>query len=417
MYKKIDNCRVCNLKNFISVINLGTQSLTGVFPATNEEVATTPVEVVRCTNPECGLIQLNHSYNTSEMYSDRYGYRSSLNNSMLSHLRGLYEELMAYQSGILSDNDLIIDIGSNDASFLNFFKESNKKLDLIGIDPVGNKYKEAYNNMTLIPEFFGSPEVTSKLQNKRAKIITSIAMFYDLEDPVTFAKQIEESLDGVYGIWCFEQAYTPETIKTNDFTVCCQEHCLFLTLNTVKNILDKTNLRIFDVSFNKSNGGSFRVFAASLFSSRFQPRMEKIEKILKDEKEFLDHKDTFTDFRGYVGIEKSKLLFLLKEIKNKGETILGLGASTKFNVLLQYYGITSDLLPAIGEVNTEKVGKTTPGTKIPIITEEEVFNKKPDYIIIGPYHFKDFFLNHDKIKEFRQAGGKVIFPLPCLEIL
>lgn len=420
MYKKIDRCRVCGNQKLEKFLDLGSQALTGVFPKPGEIVNYMPVEAVVCTGnyPEvCNLIQLNHTYNLHQMYGDNYGYRSGLNASMVSHLRGIVDDLIKRQLPILKAGDLVLDIGSNDCTLLKFYIDLKLDLNLIGIDPTGNKFKEYYpKEVSLIPDFFGSTTVTKKLNGKKAKIITSIAMFYDLEDPISFCRQIAECLDPVHGVWVFEQAYGPTTLEKNGIDCFCQEHLEYYGLRQIKWILEKAGLVVHDVSMNESNGGSFRVTAVNSISSRFgSPNQDKINKILDQEGEFFKTPTVFEDFKKRLDIEREALLDFLAQCKKGGKVVLGLGASTKFNVLLQYYKIDANLISHIAEVNPFKFGRVTPGTNIPIISEAQAEKLAPDYYIVGPYHFKENFVR--RMQPFLKNGGKLIFPLPSLEIV
>lgn len=417
MYKKINKCRVCGNPNLEKIIDLGVQKLTGIFPLPGEHVDEMPMEVVRCAGEfpnVCNLIQLSNTFNLNSMYGDTYGYRSGLNLSMVNHLNGIVDQ--AVQLVGLQDGDLILDIGSNDSTLLQRYKTHSNSLNLVGIDPTGTKFKDMYpEDIKLIPEFFGTEEVTKKLGTKKAKIITSISCFYDLEDPIAFAKEVAKSLD-VNGLWIFEQAYTPASITTNGFDVICAEHLLFYSLQQIQFILERAGLTIYDVSFNSCNGGSFRVFAGSELSSKWGPvNKDKIEKVLEDERGFYSDPDLFKKFNENIEKEKDKLLEFLNESKTQGKLVVGLGASTKGNVLLQHFGITSELLPFIAEVNEFKFGKVTPGTNIPIISELEASKLNPDFYLILPWHFKTTFTS--KFKTFLEQGGKLVFPLPNFEIV
>ena len=419
MYKKIDHCRICGNKNLTKFLDLGTQALNGVFPLPGESVGSMPVEAVYCSGhyPEvCNLIQLNHTYQLSSMYGDNYGYRSGLNNSMVEHLRGIVGDALDLQKGILQDGDLIIDIGSNDSTLLRSYKKFDKKLDLVGIDPTGLKFKEHYSDdIKLIPDFFGSPEVSAQLGGKKAKVITSIAMFYDLEDPISFCKEIEKCLDPVHGVWIFEQAYAPVTIEKNGIDCFCQEHLEYYGVRQIQWILQRAGLGIIKVDFNSANGGSFRVFASNLLSSRFQPDGEAINKIAEMEGDLFKTEEVFTQFSNRIEGEKNKLLAFLEQAKVEGKKVFGLGASTKFNVILQYYNVTPDLLPFISEVNEFKFGRLTPGTNIPIISEKEAEALAPDFYVVGPYHFKDNIIA--RMSTFLEKGGALVFPLPEFTIV
>lgn len=416
MYKEITKCRVCNNLNLKEILDLGDQVLNGIFPKPYETIDKSPLKLVICSGnyPECcNLVQLKHTYDLNKMYGDNYGYKSSLNNSMIKHLHSLVEDLLVLQGPILQDGDRVIDIASNDGTLLQKYLDFSKKLELIGVDPTALKFSEGYvSGITAIPKFFGTPEVTNLLSGKKAKIISSLSMFYDLEDPVSFCEEIVKCLDVVHGVWVFEQSYLPSMIRTNSFDTVVQEHLEYYGLRQIHWILQKVGLSIHKVEFNDCNGGSFRVYANNGLSSRFQPM--DLSEILKEE-EIYSQSLTFTSFKNKIKEEKIKLINLLQDIKSQGLTVAGIGASTKGNCLLQYYQITPELLPVIGEINDFKFGKMTPGTNIPIRPEDEVLKSNPDYLLIMPWHFKDFMKM--RFSEFVNQGGKIIFPLPTLTVI
>jgi len=402
-------CRICQNKNLIEVVNLGTQSLTGVFPKHKEDFITRgPLRIVKCVGDDCcGLVQLADSYDLNEMYGENYGYRSGLNASMVRHLNAKVEKLLSIAK--IEKGDLVIDIGSNDSTTL---KAYPNYYHLIGIDPSGLKFKEYYpTHVQLIPDFFSAKLIKEKVEEKKAKVITSFSMFYDLEEPQKFMQEIENVLDDE-GIWIFEQSYMPFMLEKNSYDTVCQEHLEYYALKQIKWMCDRVGLKIIDVEFNDVNGGSFSITASKKCSS-FPENIKQITEIL--ENELAMGLNTLKPWKEFVvRMEKTKeaLLSFLTQSKQDGKTVLGLGASTKGNVILQYCNITEELLPAIGEVNSDKCGCFTPGTLIPIVSQADVINAKPDYLLVLPWHFREFFVINPKFK-----GMKLVFPLPNLEIV
>ncbi len=409
MYKKISSCRICGNKVLTNFLNLGNQMLTGVFPKEKdkESVSSGPLELVKCNGENsCGLVQMQYSYSLSEMYGDNYGYRSGLNKSMVDHLHSKVSKIA--NSVKLNDDDLIIDIGSNDATTLKAYPQ--KKLDLVGIDPTGTKFNSYYpDNIKLIPDFFSSSLVKAKFGNKKAKVVTSFSMFYDLEEPLTFMKEVYEILDSK-GIWIFEQSYMPKMLEMNSFDTICHEHLEFYSLHQIKYMTDIVGFHIVEVDFNDINGGSFSITVRKKIGD--EQDEEKIKKILHQEIESgLSSMKPYEEFANRIDIATKKLIHFVKTQRAKGKMIAALGASTKGNVLLQYCNFTEDDISFIGEVNEEKLGCFTPGTFIPIISEKELLSKNPDYLIVLPWHFKDFFINNKKFSK-----TKLVFPLPEIEI-
>ena len=409
-YHAIEGCRVSGSSHIVTVLDLGTQALTGVFPKSPvDEVTQAPLELVWC--PDSGLLQLRHSYEPSEMYGENYGYRSGLNQSMVNHLtdKVRYLERMVR----LSPGDVVLDIGSNDATTLKAY--SAKDIRRIGIDPTGKKFSAFYpEEIRLVPDFF-SADAYRSIENKPARIVTSIAMFYDLESPIEFARQIESVL-APDGIWHFEQSYMPSMLRTNSYDTICHEHLEYYSLGVVRKILEESGLKIVDVVMNAINGGSFAVTAAKKDNHSIKQNHAVINWLLDQEDRMgLNTPRPYREFEERVFRHREDLTRLIRALNADGKKILGYGASTKGNVTLQFCGLTKEDIPAIAEVNVEKFGCYTPGTHIPIISEEEARAMKPDYFLVLPWHFKDGILRREQ--EFLANGGKMIFPFPEIEIV
>ena len=407
-YKELIKCRNCKSTNLEKVLELGDQHLTGVFPKSKKKKITKgPLSLLFCV--DCTLLQLAHSYDLNEMYGETYGYRSGLNDSMVSHLNQKIKKLELLVKP--NENDVVLDIGSNDATSLNSY---STKLFKIGIDPSAKKFKRFYKRDTkLIIDFF-SRKIFSKVTAKKAKIITSIAMFYDLEDPNKFVKDIYAVLDDE-GVWHFEQSYMPSMIKTNAYDTICHEHLEFYSLKVINELLIKNNFKIVDIEMNAINGGSFAITAAKK-SSGYNYNEVLVNWLLSLENEMnLSSIETYQNFARKVFQHKNNLFSLIKSLVGDGKRVIGYGASTKGNVILQYCGFNESLIPAIAEVNPEKFGSFTPGSNIPIISENEAKKMKPDYFLVFPWHFKHNILEREK--SFINQGGKFIFPLPEIEIV
>ncbi|MFN8289568.1 MAG: class I SAM-dependent methyltransferase [Chitinophagaceae bacterium] len=409
MYQEITRCRISGSTNLVNVLSLGEQYLTGVFPSAKEQAVTKgPVDMVWC--PDSGLVQMKQSYSLDEMYGDNYGYRSGLNQSMVSHLQ--QKVTMLLRKVPTRPGNIILDIGSNDATSLKCYPSSLRR---IGIDPTGKKFREYYtDDIALVPDFFTADNFRSIFGNEKATIVTSIAMFYDLEDPVKFATDIEAILADD-GVWHFEQSYLPSMLRTNSYDTICQEHLEYYSLLAVNYILEKAGLKVIDIEMNDINGGSFAITAAKK-SSALPVNQAVISWMLEEEIRMgLNTERPYREFAERVAAHRDSLLSLLEKLKNDGKKIIGYGASTKGNVLLQYCGIDTRYLDCIAEVNEQKFGSFTPGTLIPIVSEAEARAMKPDYLFVLPWHFRNSILGREK--EYRAAGGKFIFPLPFIEIV
>ncbi len=409
MYTEISKCRISGSSNLKTVLSLGEQYLTGVFPKNKDEKITKgPLDLVWC--PDSGLLQMKQSFSLDEMYGDNYGYRSGLNKSMVKHLTHKIHGLEKLAE--LKENDLVIDIGSNDATSLKAYKTKCRR---VGIDPTGTKFKEYYtDDITLIPRFFSADAFKEIFGDARAKIITSIAMFYDLESPKNFVEDIEKCLEDD-GLWHFEQSYMPSMLRTNSYDTICHEHLEFYSFQVVHDLLLSCNMRVVDVQMNAVNGGSFAVTACKQ-NAKYKSNTPIINWMLKQEEEMgLATEKPYKEFEERVFRHRKNLVDLVEALVQDGKKIFGYGASTKGNVLLQFCNFTTEHIPYIAEVNTQKFGCYTPGTLIPIISEEEARAMKPDYFLVLPWHFKNSIIEREQ--EYLENGGKFIFPLPEIEIV
>jgi NDP-4-keto-2,6-dideoxyhexose 3-C-methyltransferase len=406
LFKKVERCRICGNPQLVCVLDLGEQMLTGVFPRSkNAKITTGPLRLVKCVGDDksCGLLQLEHSYELAEMYGENYGYRSGLNASMVAHLRGKVKRILGLIN--LRESDLVVDIGSNDSTTLQAYP---KGLDLVGIDPTGVKFSPFYpEHIKLIPDFFSASLFRDRFPGKNAKVVTSFSMFYDLENPLSFMKDVHEVLADD-GIWVFEQSYMPTMLKMNSYDTVCHEHLEFYALRQIKWMTDRVGFKILDVEFNDINGGSFSVTASK--ANGDSTVVPLVQKILDRETELkLDELAPFQDFANRVARSKHDLLEFIRTARHGGKTVAALGASTKGNVLLQYCGLTEKDIVSIGEVNSDKFGCYTPGTWIPIVPETELLDMNPNYLLVLPWHFRRAFE-----ARINRPYSKLVFPLPEL---
>ena len=408
-YTGLSECRVGGGTSLVTVLDLGEQALTGVFPKSPDaEVTVGPLRLVWC--PDSGLLQLAHSYDVGEMYGENYGYHSGLNQSMVRHLTQKIHELERFAD--VKAGDAVLDIGSNDATSLKAYRTAG--ISRTGMDPTGHKFGRFYTDgISLVPDFF-SARAYFAAGGKPAKVVTSIAMFYDLEDPIAFARQVAEVL-APGGVWHFEQSYMPSMLRMTSYDTVCHEHLEYYSLTVVQNILAAAGLKAVDVKMNAINGGSFAVTAVRTEDPR-RGSEGVIDWLLGQEARMgLETSRPYRDFEERVYRHRSDLMRLLRTLSADGKTVLGYGASTKGNVVLQFCGVTAAEMPAIAEVNPDKFDSYTPGTKIPIIPEAEARAMQPDYFLVLPWHFKEGIIQREA--EFLARGGRMIFPFPEIEIV
>lgn len=410
-YQTIDRCRVCGNRKLVPILSLGEQALTGVFPKSKEEpVASGPLELIRCEESSssdcCGLVQLRQTYNKTKMFSDDYGYRSGLNRSMVEHLRERVAQILKFVT--LRPGDLVLDIGSNDGTLLGFYPSDG--IQLVGVDPTGLTFQGYYPpGVELIADFFRAELIQERTGTRKAKVITSIAMFYDLDCPLDFMAQIYSILADD-GIWVFEQSYLPTLLQMNAYDTVCHEHLEYYRLKSILWMTRKTGFKIVSLERNSINGGSFCVTVAKK-KSPYPEQTALVEQWLKEEEALkLSTSEPYDAFGCRVQDHRQRLGGMLTEIKTNGQKIVGYGASTKGNVVLQYCRLNQNDLPCIGEVNEKKFGRFTPGTQIPIVSEDQAKSLRPDVLMVLPWHFKPFFLR--KEEAYLRSGGKILFPLP-----
>ena len=406
---KINKCRICYSNTFIKLFSLGKLSFTGKFSKSYKK--TIPKESLNLTMcKKCKLVQLDRNFNPKFLYSQDYGYRTGINKTMTEHVKKVVNEGIKIVKP--KNGDFVLDIASNDGTLLSFY---NKNLKTVGIDPLINKYKKFYQKIDFkISDFFSYSSLKKNKVVKKFKIITALSMFYDLKDPNYFLRDLKKILNQD-GIFILEHADLLSIVKNCLFDTICHEHLEYYSTKVIINLMKNHDLRVFDIKKNKTNGGSMRYLICHL-NSKFKTNKKKINFILNQENIIrLGNRETFIKFKKKIDNTKLKTKLLLNKIIEKNNIVHGYGASTKGNVLLQYFNINKNLISVIAEKNKQKFNNYTPGTKIKIISEQLSRKIKPDYYFVLPWHFKNEIL--DREKKIRKKGTKFIFPLPKLEVI
>jgi SAM-dependent methyltransferase len=411
----IKHCRICGNTNLIPVIDIGEQYLSSIFPKDlnyKNELKKTPLRIFQCVKTgenECGSLQLAHDYDLTEMY-ENYPYTSSSNSSMKKILENVANSGKALNN--LQTGDTVLDIGCNDCTLFDYFKDD--KLNLIGIDPAKNiKSVVESGNIKVLKDYFTADNFY-KISKDKAKLAFGIAMFYHLHDPVSFCKDLENVLDD-NGVAIIQMAYLPAMIKTNMYDNIVHEHAGYYGVQHMKWIMEKAGLKLFDVELNDVYGGSFRVFAKKKDNTNFKST-KRLEDILDTEiQEGIFDTKTYTGFMDRIDETKNDLKFLLKSIKRKGKKVWIYGASTKGNTIMQFCNIGKDLVEAAADSNPFKFNKYMIGTDIPIVDEKELRKVKPDYLLALPYSFVEGFKIREK--ELLKGGTQFIVPLPEVKIV
>ena len=400
-------CRVCASSAVFEVMHLGDLAFTGTFPLPGEDVPSGRLTLAVCD--DCGLVQLADTFPLEQLYGDNYGYRSGLNAGMVRHLQSTVAGL---ERLLPLDGAVVLDIGSNDGTTLGAYRSDVVR---IGIDPTSEKFAEFHPpGMTAVASFF-SEDAYWAVSNRPARVVTSIAMFYDLEFPIGFARDVHRVLESD-GLWHLEVAYAPKMLRNGAYDTICHEHLEYYSLSSLAFILAEAGFKIVHAATNGTNGGSIAVTAAKA-GSRWAPDTTFVPWMLAAEKRHrVNAAESWVLFGERVREHQYDLLGLLSALRVKGKaTIHGLGASTKGNVLLQSTGIGTQLVDAIGDVNPYKYGRVTPGTHIPIQSEADTLAARPDYLLVLPWHFRDGLLQ--RLSGYLADGGRVIFPLPDIEVV
>lgn len=410
-------CRVCGSGALTNVINLGEQYLQGAFVKPDDlppPFRKIPTSLVRCDpmNDEkaCGLLQMEYTVPPAILYST-YWYRSGTNNTMRNHLGGIVKDAMQM---VGKTGARVLDIGCNDGTLLSKYPPDFAKF---GIDPSNVVYEGEKSDVEVIQDTFPSQELEKSLEGIPCDIITSIAMFYDLEDPIDFAKNIKKIL-APEGIWIFEMSYMPTMLEKCSYDTICHEHLEYYSLAVIEYIVQKAGLKICNAVLNDSNGGSIRCFATheTTFSHKNDQFLHNLHALRQKEFDLaLETDKPYRNFQERINIHREELNTLLKQLRNKGKKIHVYGASTKGNTILQWCGIDQRIIDVAAERNPVKYGASTLGTDIPIVSEIDSRQAEPDYYLVLPWHFKIEILEREK--DMLAKGVGFIFPLPTIEIV
>ena len=404
--KKIKFCRNCKSRHLEFLFSLGMLSYTGKFPQNIKfNIKSEKLNLVKCKR--CNLVQLDRNFNPNYLYNEDYGYRSGINKTMINHLSETAIKLSKIVK--LKKGDFVLDIASNDGTLLNAYK--TKGINTVGIDPILKKFKIYYKKINFgISDFFSCRSIVkAKIKNK-FKAITALSMFYDLDDPNKFLSDIEKIIDKKDGVFLLEHADLLSIIKNNLFDTICHEHLEYYSSDVIIQMAKNNNLKVYDIEYNKVNGGSARYYICHK-NAVYKDKKARIKKVLKEEIKFgLKNKNTYKMFFIKIKKIKKKLKIKLRKIKKNKKIIHGYGASTKGNVLLQFFNIGKETIDYIADRNPLKSGCFTPGTKIKIVNEKFSRSINPDYYLVLPWHFKKEILEREK--KMINKGTKFIFPLP-----
>ena len=395
---KINKCRLCKNKKLKQIYNFGNHYVSNfVNKASIKKGIKAPLNLVYCKN--CQLLQLEHSAPQELMYKKFYWYKSGITKTMRDGLKELYQDIK--KNCEIKSGDVILDIGANDGTFLKYFKKD--KIITIGCEPAKNLKSELKKNCHFMINDFWHTKHLKKIPTKykKLKVISAIGMFYDLEDPSEFIKHAADALDDD-GIFVAQLMCSHSMFKINDLGNICHEHLEYYSYNSLRYLFEKNGLKIFKMSENKINGGSYRIYCK-----------KNIKKSIKY-KEQAGYSEIIK-FVKRVKQNKERTVKFIKENVKSGKKIFLYGASTKGNTLLQYYGLTNKEIPLASERTQVKWGKYTIGSGVKIISEENARKLNPDYFFVMPYGFINEFVKREK--KWLNLGGKFILPYPKFKIL
>ncbi len=412
--KKRETCRVCKSNKLIPILSLGTQFVTNFVEEPNEDYVKGPLELVLCNVKDggCGLLQLRHTVERDVLYK-KYWYKSGISTTMVKALADIASS--AERLIKLSPGNIVVDIGSNDGTLLRQYKTQG--LTTVGFEPSNLWKLGTKGNSKIINDYFSYDRFRKEFGNKKARLITSVAMFYDLEDPDAFVEDIRKCLDKD-GAWIIQMNYLGLMLENNTFDNISHEHLEYYSLLSLSNLLERHRMEAFDVELNDVNGGSFRIYVRHKGQNvkGFSGHEERLKRQKSyEEKMGFGNSKVYDKFAERIEKTKSDLITFLKQEVKKGKKIFIYGASTRGLVVLQYFGIDKTLIKGAADMNPDKWGKYIVGTGIPIMSVEEYRKEKPDYLLVLPYHFIEEIKNQEK--NFLKAGGRMIVAIPEFRII
>jgi len=373
-----------------------------------------PLDLVRCSPEDdenaCGFVQLRHTTPYDLLYRE-YFYKSGVNRTMTEHLKGIVESIT--EAVDLAEGDIVVDIGCNDGTMLSFYPAA---LTRVGFEPALNLREEVSAlGISVIPDYFNHEDYLA-LYSQKARVVTSIAMFYDLDDPNAFVDSVRRVLRED-GLWVIEMSYFPSMLAANAFDTVVHEHLGYYTIHIMDYLLRRHGFSILKAELNDINGGSFRLYCAhtSAVGEYYEVDKSVYELSVKEFELALETDKPYQQFAARIERIRAQVRDFLETAIQEGKRTYVYGASTKGNSLLQYMGVSERLIVAAAERNPYKWGKYWRGPGMQVVSEEEARATKPEYFLVLPWHFKEEFLEREQ--EFLRQGGKFIFPLPEFEVI
>jgi len=389
--KKVNVCRSCGYDNMPTVFDMGDLKINAFMKEPNTDVGTAPLTLVHC--PECDLIQLDHTVREQELY-ENYWYLSRLNKKIVDNLESITKAVT------INDGDIVLDIGANDGTLLSFYPDTVTR---VGCDPAKNIHNELVKHTDImIPDFFNWDNWIRHVGlTRRANVITTVAMFYDLDDPNAFVQDIVRVLSKD-GVWLCQLMTARPMLDSNDLGNIIHEHIEYYSYKSLVTLMERHGLEIYKVRENDINGGSYQ-----LFIRHYNTGSVDFQEDISSER--------ISAWADNIATNRTDTMeFIHREVAN-GKKIYIMGASTKGNTIMQYYGLDSDTITGAAEIHPDKVGKYLVGSSIPIVHEDDA-KKDADYFLVFPFHFKELFVNKI-MKDWIAEGGQLIFCTPKFEVV
>ncbi len=404
-YTTRTTCRICDDSALppIKILDLGKTPLADKFKKREtQQEESFPLRIAYC--PNCHLVQLIDDVNEEVLWNDQYAFYTGASPSSLKYFEQYASEVISRFQDLVR-NGLTVEIASNDGTFLKYFSEGKYKV--LGIEPTKNTAEVAIRSgvLTLVELFTSrlADDVVKRMG--QASVIVGSNVLAHVPDLNDFVKGIKTLLTPD-GVAIFEVQYFPHLLFNNAFDHVYHEHRSFFSLHPLIKLFEQHNMKIFDVQEADTQGGSIRIFVTKQKKKTVNPL---VYLMLKKEVQLgIRDKTLYEGMSYHAEYMKDKLLKLLESLKAQGRTVYGFGASAKGNTLLNYCGITQDLLPVIVDLTPFKIGKFTPGTSIPVVSGEGL--KAPDYYLVLVWNYLPGILAREK--EYLRKGGHFIVPIP-----
>lgn len=419
-FKEISTCKICGSHDLTDVIHIPPQHLSATFVKDNSKCEISnikvPMTLTLCDKNKdskaCGLLQMREEVEPDLLYR-QYFYRSSVSQTMREDLLDVVKDIQSRAN--LKKNDLVVDIGANDFTMLGFYPDTVKR---VGFEPAQNiDWSHVDESVTVINDYFNAAAFKKVFGDRKAQAFSCCAMFYDLSNPNAFVREVKELLSAD-GVWCIQLSYLPLMLENMNFYDICHEHLSYYSLAALESLMERNGLKVFDASTNNVNGGSLRAFVTHKENASLQTDTGKTNLArLRSSEESLRLSDPEVYqhfFTKIMDLSTRVRNFISEQMKKSGE-VIGLGASTKGNVLIQLFGITREIMPRISERNPEKVGLRTMGTDILLISEDEARQRKPSSMLVLPWYFKDEIVKRERT--YLDEGGTLLFPMPYAHVV